>query len=36
MTAETLRHSFAIDAFASFTLAILLLCVGKGLTQRYW
>lgn len=35
MTAETLRHSLAIDAFASFTLAILLLFVGKGLAQRY-
>lgn len=35
MTAETLRHSLSIDAFTSFTLAILLLFVGKGLTQRY-
>lgn len=35
MPAEPLRHSFAIDAFPSFTLAILLLFVGKGLTQRW-
>lgn len=33
--ADALRHSFTIDAFASFTLAILLLFVGKGLTQRW-
>lgn len=34
MPAETLRHAFTVDAFASFTLAILLLFAGKGLTQR--
>jgi ESS family glutamate:Na+ symporter len=34
MLADNLRHSFTVDAFASFTLAILLLFVGKGLTQR--
>lgn len=29
------RTSFGIDPFTSFTLAILLLFIGKGLTQRY-
>ncbi len=29
------RSAIDIDAFASFTLAILLLFIGKGLTQRY-
>ncbi|MFT3720660.1 sodium/glutamate symporter [Pseudorhodoferax sp.] len=34
MAADTLRHVLPIDAFATFTLAILLLFAGKGLTQR--
>lgn len=34
MPVETLRHALTVDAFASFTLAILLLFVGKGLAQR--
>ena len=29
------RTSFGVDPFISFTLAILLLFIGKGLTQRY-
>jgi hypothetical protein len=34
MPADTLRQAFTVDAFAGFTLAILLLFAGKGLTQR--
>jgi ESS family glutamate:Na+ symporter len=35
MPADLLPHTVTVDSFASFTLAILLLFVGKGLTQRF-